>query len=96
VPERSIGTVLKTEEPLGSVGSNPTASANNAVMMEALTFIFTFNLTAEAMRSKQPKLYAFVVLIPREDNTQRNIGERKAEDSHVCRARKFLISDTYS
>ncbi len=42
----------------GYAGSNPTPASNFAVLTEASTPVRTFNHTAEAMGSKQPRLYA--------------------------------------
>ena len=48
---------LQSKEVL-PVGSNPTLSANFAVPVSAETPTETFNRTVEAMRPKQPRLYA--------------------------------------
>lgn len=58
VPERSIGTVLKTVEPQGSASSNLAASANLAALTGVCAPVKAFNHTAEAEWPKQPKLYA--------------------------------------
>lgn len=58
VPERFIGADCKSANPSGLAGSNPAVAAIFAVPVSAQTLTGTFNHTAEAMRSKQPKLYA--------------------------------------
>jgi hypothetical protein len=69
VLQRFTRADLKSADPQGRVGSNPTLSANNATGVEALTPTPVFNHTAEAMWPKQPRLYASAVYNPREENT---------------------------
>lgn len=54
----------------GYAGSIPTPASNFAVPMGVCAPIRTFNHTAEAMRPKQPKVYASAVSFPRKVRTQ--------------------------
>jgi hypothetical protein len=51
-------------------GSIPTPASNFAARAEASTSAPAFNHTAEAMRPKQPKVYASAVSFPRKVRTQ--------------------------
>ena len=51
-------------------GSIPAPASNFATEAEALTSAPVFNHTAEAVRPKQPKVYASAVSFPRKARTQ--------------------------
>lgn len=70
VVERLNTPVLETGKPPGFVGSNPIPAAIFAAIREVNASLIALNNTAEAMKSKPTKLYAFVVLIPRGDSTR--------------------------
>lgn len=65
-----IAKLAKAASLQGAIaGSKPAPASNFAVPVSALTPTGTFNHTAEAMWPKQPELYCFRCVIPREENT---------------------------
>ena len=69
LPERFNGADCKSVNPSGLAGSNPAPAANDATPVKASTSTGVFNRTAEAMRPKQPRLYASAVFTPRKEET---------------------------
>jgi hypothetical protein len=69
--EWSNAPVLKTgrDADTSFIRPNRMPATKFATGVEALTSTPVFNHTAEAMRPKQPRLYASAVFNPREENT---------------------------